>query len=459
MGSHPLIKPGSTVQRNGATSAYTFSEWGQQATRLAESLAEAGVGPDDRVAMLAYNGVEQFIVLYATMKLGAIYVPINYRLASDEIKYILNQSESKVLFVCDDELCSKVDAIVDEVAVQKLIRIDTSVDANGWLPFASFLEYEANPIEAYAYLPDQPVYQMYTSGTTGFPKGVLVTQKQLAAHTLHVLLTPPRMNATDPNMTVAPLFHASGLMGALMALCSGRPVIILRDFNPLEFVECLVREKVADVALVPAMLQAILLHVPNMEGYDFSNLKRIVYGGSPITPDLLARSMAVFKCDFQQVYGMTEATSSVTCLSADDHKMALNGRPELLESCGRPGVFVELKVVNHESRVELPLGEIGEIAVKAPHLMKGYSKQQDKTDEVLADGWYYTGDGGYIDDEGYVYLKDRMKDMIISGGENVYPVEVENSIITHPAINDVAVVGCPDERWGEAVVAVCVSDA
>ena len=221
--------------------------------------------------------------------------------------------------------------------------------------------------------------------------------------------------------------------------------------------QTLVAEQAADVMVVPAMLLAVLQHVPDLHQYDFSHLEKIIYGASPITVDVLERSMAAFGCQFQQGFGMTETVASATALNADDHIKALNGRPELLRSCGRAGLFVDLKIVDAETRAELPAHEVGEIAIRAPHVMEGYSKQPDKTAEVLdEDGWYYSGDGGYVDEEGYVYIQDRIKDMVVSGGENVYPAEVENALMSHPDIADVAVIGLPDEKYGEAVVAVYV---
>lgn len=436
----------------------SYAEWNHQATRVANALANAGIGAGDRVAVLTFNRIEQFVILFAAMKLGAVYVPVNYRLAAGEFKYILNQSEAKAIFTESDDLCDKIDSIASDTSLTSFVRLDAGDNkADHWQSFDVFtggatvlpLEFEPSP--------ETSVYQMYTSGTTGFPKGVIVTQQQSAAFVVHSLWIPPRVDAGKPHLAVAPIFHAGALCSGIMALCAGRPVVILRDFNPQLVVDTLVKEKIADVMMVPAMLHAILQYVPNLDQYDFSHLEKIIYGASPITVDVLERSMKAFGCKFQQGFGMTETVASATALTADDHIKAVNGRPELLRSCGRAGLFVDVKIVDTLSRVELPQGEIGEIVVRAPHVMEGYSRQPDKTAEVLDDdGWYYSGDGGYIDAEGYVFIKDRIKDMIVSGGENVYPAEVENALMSHPEINDVAVIGLPDEKFGEAVVAVCV---
>jgi acyl-CoA synthetase (AMP-forming)/AMP-acid ligase II len=439
----------------------SYAQWQQQALVVANALLNAGIGPGDRVAVLTYNRLEQFVILYAAMKLGVVYVPVNYRLAPGEFKYILNQSESKAIFIESDELCEKIDSIADETSLSTFVRIDASeAPAGRWQSFDHFVADTAATPLAFEPKPETPVYQMYTSGTTGFPKGVLVTQQQSAAFVVHSLWIPPRVDAGKPHLAVAPIFHAGALCSGIMALSAGRPVVILKDFNPQLVVEALVNEKIADVMLVPAMLHAILQYVPNLDQYDFSHLEKIIYGASPITVDVLERSMKAFGCNFQQGFGMTETVASATALTADDHIKAINGRPELLRSCGRAGLFVDVKIVDTLSREELPLGEIGEIAVRAQHVMDGYSKQPEKTAEVLdEDGWYYSGDGGYIDEEGYVFIKDRIKDMIVSGGENVYPAEVENALMSHPDIIDVAVIGLPDEKFGEAVVAICVTSA
>lgn len=435
----------------------TYADWHEFTLKVCNALAAVGIGVGDRVAVLTYNRIEQFVILYAAMKLGAVYVPVNYRLASAEIKYTLNHSQAKVVFA-EGELCEKINSIADNTELVSFITLDAEFEHQAvWHSFDSFIsDSSASPID-FNPSPETIVYEMYTSGTTGFPKGVLVTQQQLAANLLHMFWYPPRVDAGKPHLVVAPLFHCGALSVGLMCLSAGRPVVILEDFEPVKFVETLVGEEIADVAVVPAMLLAVMQQVPNLDEYDFSKLEKLVYGGSAISVDVLIRAMEVFGCGFQQGFGMTELVSSATALTAEDHIRAVNGRPELLRSCGRPGLNVELMIVNPETREELPLGEVGEIVLRAQHVMEGYSKQPDKTAEVLdEDGWYYTGDGGYVDAEGYLYIKDRIKDMVVSGGENVYPAEVENALMSHPDIDDVAVIGLPDEKFGEAVVAICV---
>lgn len=451
-GDRPALK--------GEDRELTFAQWQQAALKVASALAGRGVGRGDYVAVLTYNRIEQYVLLYATMMLGAVYVPINYRLAPGEILYILNQADARAVFADADELCERVDAVAGDSQLQLFVRIGegTGRQAGRWEGYDGFVEGAATARPGFVPELDTPIYQMYTSGTTGFPKGVVVTQQQLACFIVSSFLIPPRVEYGKPHLIVAPLFHAAALCTSLVVLFIGRPVVVLRDFDPLQLVEVLAREKIAEVVLVPAMLQAVLQNVPDLEQYDFSHLEKIIYGASPITVDLLKRAMQVFKCNFQQGFGMTEIVAAATALTVDDHVRALAGKPELLRSCGRAMASVELRIVNPETRAPLPAGEIGEIAIRAPHIMLGYSKQPEKTAEVLdEEGWYYSGDGAYMDEEGYVYIKDRIKDMIVSGGENVYPAEVENALMHHPDLVDVAVIGVPDDQYGEAVVAVCVA--
>lgn len=438
----------------------SYGDFDRQASAIANALHQSGIGEGDRVAALSLNRIEQILLVYATMKTGAVYVPINFRLAGPEIRYILEQSEAKAVFAEPGDLMSRVDSIVDEVPAEIYIALnDAPQGQDRWQSLNDFVSTGESVVKQFEVLPETPAYQMYTSGTTGFPKGVVVTQQQLAFCIYHATLTPPHIADGKPALVVAPLFHAAGLCAAMIALASCRPIVILREFDPTAVVATIANHKIAEVMLVPAMIQAILQSVPDLKSFDLSSLEKIAYGASPITVEVLSQAMKAFDCCFQQGFGMTEVVASATALTHDDHVRALNGKPELLRSCGRAGAFVEVKIVDPETRQEMPTGEVGEITIRAPHVMEGYSKQPDKTAESIdKDGWYFSGDGGYLDDEGYVYIKDRIKDMIVSGGENVYPAEVENVLMSFPGIKDVAVIGLPDEKFGEAVVAAYVVD-
>lgn len=434
----------------------TYGELEMRARHLAAALQSCSVGAGDRVAVLARNRMESIELLYATMKIGAIYVPMNWRLAPPEFKYILEDSGATVLFSETEPFRQAIDGLDGLSKLQTRVLMDAGSDGN-WTGWDEFRNTDDLAFEAYPPNPAAVVYQMYTSGTTGFPKGVLITQQQLANMIVHGRLMPDSIPSDGRHLSVAPLFHAAALVSVISVLAAGRSISILRKFDAHRYVRTLVDQGISDTTVVPAMLQAIIAGVPNLETYDFSKLRRIAYGGSPITADLLRKSMDVFNCDFHQAYGMTELVASATALTAADHNRALRDKPELLQSCGRPGPFVRVKIVDPKTRLELPAGEVGEIAIEAPQMMSGYAGKPDKTAEVIDGSWYYSGDGGYMDEDDYVYVKDRIKDMIISGGENVYPAEVENALALHDGITDVAVIGLPDEKYGSAVVAVVVA--
>ena len=445
--------------------AYALSEGDQSlsygdlnaiAERLASALQQRGVKDGDRVAIMTLNRIEQVTLIYATMKIGATYVPINFRLAPPEVRYVLEDAGVSVLFVETEPFQAVVDALEDLPQLETRVLIDGE-SSGQWIGWNNLLNEGNEFCELATYAPSRPVYQMYTSGTTGFPKGVVITQQQLASFVIHVSLIPPQLPIGACHLTVAPLFHAAALCSAVGVLCLGRSTHILREFDPLNFVQTIVSRNIADTTAVPAMLQAIIATVPDLESYDFSSLRKIAYGASPITEDLLRRAMVVFDCDFQQGFGMTEVVALVTTLTAADHRRALAGRPELLRSCGRPGPFTNVKIVDPGTRAELKPGEVGEIAIESPLMMECYAGMPDKTAEVIEGSWYYSGDGGYVDDEGYIYIKDRIKDMVVSGGENVYPAEVENALASHSSIADIAVIGLPDEKFGSVVVAVAVA--
>lgn len=236
---------------------------------------------------------------------------------------------------------------------------------------------------------------------------------------------------------------------------AGGSLFIQEEFDPAEVIKVLDEEGIAFALLVPAMIQACLVNVSDVEGLEYKNLKGILYGASPIAEQTLRRAMEVFKCDFLQGYGLTELSAVATYLSPDDHRRALRGDAHLLLSAGKPILATDMRIVDEEDK-PVPNGTVGEILVRGPQMMKGYWNLPDATAEALAGGWMHTGDAGTMDEEGFIYIQDRVKDMIVSGGENVYPATVENVLFQHPAIADAAVIGVPDDRWGEAVQALVV---
>ncbi|HLX88550.1 MAG TPA: AMP-binding protein, partial [Acidimicrobiales bacterium] len=303
--------------------------------------------------------------------------------------------------------------------------------------------------------PDDVSLQLYTSGTTGLPKGVM-----LANRNMEVILreAAPQCFAIDEHtvsLVAMPLIHIGGSGWALAGMSRGGISVILRDMDPAALVRLIGAERVTHAFLVPAVLMAVL-GVPGIEQADLTSLDTIFYGASPISDDVLVRCLSVFGCRFAQVYGMTETSGAIVRLDAEDHDPE-GPRRHLLRAAGKPLSGVELRIVDPASDADAPVGQVGEVWTRSAYNMLGYWEKPEETAATLSDdGWLRTGDAGYLDDEGYLYLHDRMKDMVVTGGENVYPAEVENVLLAHPAVADAAVIGVPDDRWGETVKAVVV---
>jgi long-chain acyl-CoA synthetase len=294
--------------------------------------------------------------------------------------------------------------------------------------------------------PDDVAFLMYTSGTTGAPKGVMLTNDNYFCKASGIS-EKWRFDTDSVNLAVMPMFHMAGSGWALVGLCEGARTVVLRDVDPPAILDAVARQGITNMLLVPVVIQR-LLATPGVESVDFTSLRAIVYGASPITDEVLTRALERFDCDLMQVYGLTETTGSITQLDRHD--------PGLLRSCGRPFPWVEVRFVDKAGR-DVPTGTVGELWTRSRQNMRGYWNNPEATAATITpDGWLKTGDAGYVDADGYVFLHDRIKDMIVSGGENVYPTEVENVLMTHPGVGDVAVIGVPDEHWGEAVKAIVV---
>jgi acyl-CoA synthetase (AMP-forming)/AMP-acid ligase II len=420
--------------------------------RIAAALVGAGLEPGDRLAVLSKNSLEFLLLYYAASRAGVVPVPLNYRLAPTEWAWIVEDARVRVL-VAAAEYVSVVEGIRDGLG--KLERFVTLGDAApGWTAWDAWLA--AAPATTVDRIPGDAhvLYQMYTSGTTGRPKGALLTHRAVTANLSQFAL------AFEPHfgerwLLVVPMYHASGAVTSFAAINGGGCLVIHRDFNPVEVVRVLAEEGISRTSLVPAMIQACLVAVPDAAERTYPSLRFIAYGASPIAEGTLRRAMATFKCDFLQAYGMTETSAVLTYLLPVDHARALASAPGLLLSAGRPIAGTELRIVDEQDR-PVPNGTIGEIVARGPQLMQGYWNRPEETAEALRGGWMHTGDAGVLDDEGYVYVQDRVRDMIVSGGENVYPRVVEDVLFEHPAVADAAVIGVPDPRWGETVKAVVV---
>jgi acyl-CoA synthetase (AMP-forming)/AMP-acid ligase II len=432
----------------------TYADALEAANRLANALIGAGLRVGDRIGMLSKNSIEYVLLYFAAAKAGVVPVPLNYRLAPVEWRYILDDAGARLLIAAGD-YPQALDPIRGELAtVERYIALD-SPPATGWD------DYQRWVAEQPATSPDRPItadhdlYQMYTSGTTGHPKGAVLTHAAVIAHLAQIGLAL-EIQPGERVLLVAPIFHtAAANAAAFPCIYAGGCLYIQADFNPAEVVRALSEERIGLAVFVPAMIQACLMAVPDVAQRRYDHLRRIHYGASPIAEPTLRRAMEVFQCDFSQGYGLTEATAGLTVLSPVDHRRALTEQPGLLLSAGRATIGTELRIVDPDGG-PLANGAIGEVVGRGPQLMKSYWNQPRATAEALRGGWLHTGDAGVIDDQGYLYIQDRVKDMIVSGGENIYPRVVEEVLFQHPAIADAAVIGVPDERWGETVKAIVV---
>lgn len=425
----------------------TFVTLDQRSNRVAQALAAAGVGPGARVAYLDRNRPEYFDVLFGAAKVGAVCVAVNWRLSAREVAHVLEDAGALVLFVGAD-FAALVEQVEDAVAGTAIVALDGH---DRWPSLAAWAGGHEDADPGFGSASDTVALQLYTSGTTGLPKGVLLTNRNLFAM---VDAAGPvwGFRADMVGLGVSPLFHIAGSGWNLMVLAYGGHVVLHREVDAEAILRDIPKHGVTHAILVPAILQMILDR-REAGGADPTTLETVVYGASPISDDVLLALFDAFDCDFVQGYGLTETSGAVTVLPAADHDRT---RPELLRSCGGPLPGVELRIVDPESGVECPEGAVGEVLIRAGQVMAGYWNNPEATAEVLSeDGWFRSGDAGYLLD-GRLYLHDRIKDMIVSGAENVYPAEVENVLMRHPDIVDAAVIGVPDERWGEAVKAVVV---
>jgi long-chain acyl-CoA synthetase len=432
----------------------TWRELYERSCRVAQGLAAVGVGSQDRVAFLDKNGFEHFEVLFGAALLNAVCVDVNWRLAPPEVQFIVDDAEAKVLVVGPD-FVPVLDEIADQLPmVEKILVIGghpTQPDYASWVD-----DHQADDPGA----PSGPrdiSFQLYSSGTTGRPKGVMLSNDNFFSM-IPVVEGIWEMRADSINLVAMPLFHIAGGGWAIAGMWKGCRSVIVRELDPVSLVRTLVDERVTHAVLVPAVLQFLLM-VPGIDDEEF-HLELLLYGASPISAEVLERCLQLFApAKFWQAYGLTETCGTGTLLPPEDHD--LDGpNVHRLRSCGVPGPGVELRIVDASTGDDLATGEVGEICVRGPQVMVGYWNMPEATAEAInPDRWFKTGDAGYMDADGYVYIHDRIKDMIVSGGENVYPAEVENALMSHPAIADVAVIGVPHEKWGETGKALVVRAA
>lgn len=453
-----IVRRFATERPDGIAIAFgnrriSWRELDERSTRVAAGLQAAGVSSQERVAFLAKNCIEYFEVSFGAAKLNAVVVAINWRLTPDEIAYTINDAGAQVLIV-GPEFLDTVDALRGRLAAPK--QIVAIGEDRRWPSYESCLG-PPTARDPFSRVQDEDICtQLYTSGTTGLPKGVLTTNANLFT-LLGKVQAAWRLDRTSVNLVCMPLFHIAGCAWALAGMDVGATSRLVCDFDPEDVLDLMQDQGVTNALFVPAML-GFMTRAPDAEKRQFPALRSIVYGASPISDETLLAAMRVFKCEFVQLYGMTETTGAITELPAVDHDPS-GPRAYLLRSAGKPFPWVALRIVDPEGR-DCPTGEIGELWTRSAQNMKGYWKKPEETRAtVTADGWLRTGDAGYMDRDGYLFLTDRVKDMIVSGGENIYPAEIENVLAGHPAVAEVAVIGVPDDKWGETVKAVVVLKA
>ena len=426
----------------------TFGEHLDRVLRLGDGLGrELGVHRGERFAVMALNGHEYLELFHAGFLGAGVINPLNLRLAPKELAFILGDSESKVCFV-DAFFAPLIDAVRKEAGIEKVVLIGA-----GDVPHD--LAYEDLVGAGTATVPDEPeeddaVILMYTGGTTGLPKGVLLDQRAEMLNMYHVAV---RWGIDDRFVYLhqTPMFHAASMGGTLALPAAGGASTFVPMFEPKAVLDAIETHQVTMTVMVPTMIGMLLNH-PDFKPERMASLDTLTYGASPMPMSLLEQLLELFPdLDIYQGYGMTECSAVLTSLGPDEHRRG----DDRLRSAGRPLTGVVLTIQGPDGEV-LATGETGEVCARAGNFMTEYWKRPKETKEAFRGGWYHTGDAGYVDEQGYLFLVDRVKDMIVTGGENVYSAEVESAIASHPAVEQVAVIGIPDEKWGEAVLAVVV---
>ncbi|MEM6827056.1 MAG: fatty acid--CoA ligase [Pseudomonadota bacterium] len=451
---HALATPDTPAFTFG-DNVTSFAQLDEAGNRAARVLTDLGVSKGERVCFLGKNHPFYFEVLLGAARIGAVMTPVNWRLATPEVAYILGNAQARVAFVGEGFIDMLETARAEAPTVEHVIGL-AAPDFVG--PDYAALRDAADPAPPTVEIGlEDDALQLYTSGTTGRPKGAVMTHGSILSSrdadggegTQRAWQEPVEGDVT---LLAMPCFHISGTGTGLTTMIGGTNAIVLPEYDPTKALDLIENYNISRIFLVPAAIQILLNH-PRAKEVDFSRIQYITYGASPIPLELMREAMDVIGCGFVQMYGMTETSGTIVALDPEDH--VPEGSPKM-RSVGKPLHGVEIKIID-EAGADLPVGTVGEIATRSSKNMSRYWNNPEATAETIdEDGWLRTGDAGYLDEDGYLYIHDRVKDMIISGGENVYPAEVENALYSHPDIGDVAVIGVPDEKWGEAVKACVV---
>jgi acyl-CoA synthetase (AMP-forming)/AMP-acid ligase II len=437
----------------------TYMEMADRVKRLANALQSLGIGRGSHVAVMALNCPQYVETYYACATLGAVFVPLNYRAKQEELTYMINTAQADVIFVSERYLDLLASIRAGLTSVQHVICYDAALA--GALTYDQLLA-ENEPEDIVVEVEDHdPTILMYTSGTTAMPKGVLLSYLDFTAY---VVNTVEPANPEDENVNVTlvsvPFFHIAGATAMMSAIWGGRRLVILPQFDPELWLQTVAKERVTHSFVVPTMLKRIMEH-PRFTEYDRSSLQLIAYGAAPMPYEVVRHAVEVFDCGLMNAYGQTESTSTLTYLGPEDHAIrglsgdALDQKLKRLRSVGRPMDDVAVVIMDDNGEVLGPNQE-GEICVAGARVMSGYYRNEEATAEAIHDGWLHTGDVGYLDDENYLFITGRKKDLIIRGGENISTGEIEAVLEDHPDIEEAAVIGVPDVEWGEVVKAVIV---
>ncbi len=432
----------------------TYLQVQERVNRLVNALMDLGVERGHKVAVMALNSHHYIETYYACAKLGAVFVPLNYRAKREEFTYMVNNSDASILFVGERYL-ELIASIRPELrGIRHFICYDAR--PQGMQNYEDIIaRYE--PEEVFAEVDDNDLtVLLYTSGTTALPKGVALTYLSLSVYVTNTV-EPANPETHDIMMLSVPVYHVAGTTAIMSSIWGGRTLVVLPQFEPHAWLEAVQKEKVTHSFVVPTMLKRIM-DEPDFDKYDLSSLKLLAYGAAPMSYEVIRKAVDVFKCGLMNAYGQTESTSTITYLGPEDHVIEgtdeeKQRKLERLKSVGRSMEDVDIGIMDPEGNV-LPPGQEGEIVVKGARLMTGYWKREEETAEALVDGWLHTGDVGWVDEGGYLFITGRTKDLIIRGGENISPGEIEAVLQQHPKIEDAAVIGVPDVEWGEEVKAI-----